>query len=110
MAKRKKLNPSEVIATAFANAAPPTPANPQPQPTPDYLTPESAFPAMVQGAFAALRQVEFLNRFTQRLQTYRRLHPDRYAHVVAFTENLSDSPTAEEMTKILDKAREIFGE
>lgn len=44
-----------------------------------------------------------------RLQTYRRLHPDRYAHVVAFCESGQDVPTDDEMAAVLRRAAEVYG-
>src|SRR5688500_13798959 len=107
--KRKKQKPQLAAVAAAPDLPPPLEIETAP-PAPESLTPVNAVPAFVAGATQALRSIEFWGRFMQRLQTYRRLHPQRYAHVVAFAENGSDSPSEEEMAKVLENAKELFGE
>ena len=78
---------------------PPEPAPPaQPEPPVGMI-----FGAFLQDGAALLKKSRSIDAFLARLETYRLIFPDRYGHVVAFTDGI-DQPTEAQIAEILAKA------
>lgn len=67
--------------------------------------PRDVFALALAGAQGAMAELAYWQGIGRRLQTYRRLHPERYAHVVAFVEKLEDEPTPETIASVLEAAK-----
>jgi hypothetical protein len=75
-------------------------------PEPPVITPAiDVFAMAIGGGQQLLAQSSAWRVFLARLDTYRRLYPDRWAHVVAFTDGIDD-PTPDQVAAMIAQGEE----